>query len=245
MYPFNRVGGIVIAISWIFTVICLICFFSINITFWLAVKVFLFWLFGLFLFRLGYLLSIKIYASKIVKKLKKVSNFEEEVSVIVIDSPILNAFAFRDKLIKGKRYIMITSGIANLCTKEELNFVIAHEFAHHKENHFLTTIISKLAFPALISIVSIFTSSVVTAAITMPVMAISSFILRRQEYEADKIGCELLRKAGINYNAISFFKKLEKILGKNESKMNKVIEFFVADHPSLQKRIEKLSRLKF
>jgi len=246
----SRVGGTVLITYYLFSFFSLLFSTFELLSFRDIVEVCLFWLFGKELFRLGFILSVKFYAQRLVNRLSEVVNFQEKIKVIVLDVPVLNAFAFKKGGALGlglwgrtERFIAITTELAKFSTKDELNFVIAHEFAHHYKNHFLVGFLGQFAFQLSLmtfllkpfSLVGLFSTAT---------LAVSSILLRRQEREADLLGVQFLQKVGYScQGGITFFRKLSALSRTDSSSLTKFLDFFFSDHPAVEDRIRELEEL--
>ena len=245
----GSVGSSVIYTYYAFTLLCALASTYVYLSFWELLKLIVFYFFGRFLFKQGYKLSIKLYCTNLIRKLKKAANYKEKIRVIVLDAPIPNAFAFRSEgtfgiFGKHKKYIAVTTEIVKMSNKDELNFVLAHEFAHHYKNHIIVAAISYALSQvslAQILLYPLFIFSLLSTA----VIAITAVISRRQEKEADRLAAEFLKKAKLPcHGGITLFEKFKKFEEKaSNSILSKIIDFFTADHPTLEERIRELSTL--
>lgn len=139
------------------------------------------------------------YVSSLGHHLLKFTNTErEQFYFFVLDSPEINAFATPDG------YIFINSGLlAFLESEDQLAAVIAHEIGHvvagHGRRQRLTDILGKTAGIAAHILTGRGEMQQVGDATTRALIAGYG---REMELEADKIGAEIIARAGYNPNAI-------------------------------------------
>jgi len=243
----GSVGSSVIYTYYLFTLLCVLASTYVYLSFWEIFKLALFYLFGKFLFNQGYKLSIKLYCTNLIRKLKRVTNYKEKIRIVVLDAPIPNAFAFRSEgtfgiFGKHKKYIAVTTEIVKMSNKDELNFVLAHEFAHHYKNHIIVAAISYAI--SQVSLAQIILNPIsIFSLLSTALIAATAVIARRQEREADRLAAEFLKKAKLPcHGGITLFKKFMLLEEKaDKGFLSKIVDFFTADHPSLEERIRELS----
>jgi len=245
----GSVGSSVIYTYYAFTLLCVVASTYIYLSFWELLKLAIFYFFGRFLFKQGYKLSIKLYCTNLIRKLKKATGYKEKIRVIVLDVPIPNAFAFRSEgtfgiFGKHKKYIAVTTEIVKMSNKDELNFVLVHEFAHHYKNHIIVAAISYALSQVSLLQILLFPISLFSL-LSTAVIAITAVVSRRQEKEADRLAAEFLKRAKLPcHGGITLFEKFKLLEKKKDNSiLSKIIDFFTADHPALKERIRELSRL--
>lgn len=168
----------------------------------------------------------------------KIKNSEFEL--VIIDSPVINAFAVPGGIIG------INAGLfLNARSEDELAGVIAHELAHLSQRHFARTVeeakksqlTNSLALLAsIILIASSDTDAGLAALATTQAASIQSQLgfSRRNEQEADRFGMETLFDSGMNPEAISFF--FERIQKSSEFLGQRPPEYLLT-HPVTESRI--------
>lgn len=142
--------------------------------------------------------EVKHVIDSIVDKLGKESYLDtEDLTVMVVNNPQINAFALPDN------HIIIYSGLIKECENPEaLSGVIAHEMAHIQLNHVMKKLIKELGVSVLFSMTSGGGGQVmqqVTHTLT------SSAYDRSLEEEADKHAVQYLLSANINPNPLADF----------------------------------------
>jgi predicted Zn-dependent protease len=147
---------------------------------------------------------------------------EYDYNFVVIDDPMINAFALPGG------HIVVTTGLLNFIdSAEELAAVIAHEMGHAEMRHVVTRLAKELGLTILTS-GDQFVMGEVTRIIT------STGFDRSQESDADQFSFELLEKAGIEPRILAtFFRKLKDEQG------SELLEKFeiVSTHPNFTNRI--------
>ncbi|MEN3039550.1 MAG: M48 family metalloprotease [Candidatus Kryptonium sp.] len=168
----------------------------------------------------------------------KASNYE----ILYIPEKVPNAFAF---FAGDRRGIGITDGFVKKFNVSEINFAIAHEFAHHMKNHVVIRIAAELTQKLglyLFSMLKIFLP--VTILIGGLSQILKKAYYKDREYEADEVALGLLLQAGLNpIGAITFF---EKIIAERKEKggfLEKLFHIFLEDHPYSEDRLERLRSL--
>tara|TARA_R110002050_G_scaffold80304_3_gene171793 strand:+ start:2619 stop:3815 length:1197 start_codon:yes stop_codon:yes gene_type:complete len=140
-----------------------------------------------------------------------------DISVTVVDSKIINAFALPGG------YIVVFSGLLEMLEEEdELAGLLAHEASHINERHSLRLISKDLAmyvlFASLTGDVGGFSSILIENSNLVSSLSYS----RNFEKEADLEGFDLLVQSGINPKGmISLFTKFESINSKMEQELAK------------------------
>jgi beta-barrel assembly-enhancing protease len=180
--------------------------------------------------------DLERYLDRIVRNLQP-SDFQDDLSfrVNVIKDPHLNAFVFPD----GAIYVN-TGMLARIENEAQLATILAHEMAHALRRHALKTFLTlKDRAAACAAIQEGFTQStepgaggrfLVSKGWTVSMGAYS----RSLEQEADRVGFELMIKAGYDpQEGVALFRHLEK-----ETIEEKIHEPFVSEtRPSLRDRM--------
>ncbi len=135
--------------------------------------------------------KIKSVIDSLVKRITNANSvYGEELKVIILDNPQINAFALPDN------HIIIYSGLIKACEKPEaLSGVIAHELAHIRLNHVMKKLVKEIGISVLFSMTSNGSGEVpkqVTQTLT------SSAYDRTLEEDADGKAFQYLIKADID-----------------------------------------------
>ncbi len=152
----------------------------------------------------------------------------------VIDDGQINAFALPGG------FVFINRGLLEAAdTADEVAGVVGHEITHALKSHGVRNIVTQmgiaLALQILIGDAGEFQQMVLQQVGLLGGHSYS----REQEFEADRGGMELVRKAGYSpQGMVAFFRKLE----KEEGKMMKMMAI-VSTHPATEDRIEKLKEM--
>lgn len=134
------------------------------------------------------------------------------------------------------------------CSKDEVNFAIAHELSHHRNNDIVITLNTKI-FGGMLKFgfyfFNVFKSSNLNLLATLGIELGSNFILKNQEMRADTDAFFYLRKAGLNPDGgVKFFNRLLKSTGSFEkSLLGKIFVFVFSDHPLTEKRLKNQKEL--
>ena len=171
------------------------------------------------------------------------------------DVDVANACATED--IKGRKYIFVTRPLLKKVSKEELYFIVAHEIAHHLKNHIdikRNLEMTKMAMTASLIILSIirliksipflkkilnFPLDILFSLLSEAMMgfALNKTVYYQHELEADVEGVRLLKEAGLPIRgAYDLLKRCE----EEENFMDKVLGFFLDEHPTPAKRVQNL-----
>lgn len=106
--------------------------------------------------------------------------------------------------------IVMTDALVKLATPEELDAVLAHEFAHWQRRHTLQSIFRGSAALLLVTAVTGDLSTLTAFAATIPITLLQRGYSREFETEADADAIESLRRAGIDpRHMASILHKLE------------------------------------
>jgi beta-barrel assembly-enhancing protease len=167
---------------------------------------------------------------------------DQEFTFFVIDDDRINAFALPGG------YIGINAGLITASDSEsELAGVMAHEIAHVTQRHIARSIYDSQR-TSLVSMAAMLAAIMLGAATDMPVDAMSGVVTatqaaaiqrqinftRSNEYEADRVGIEILGAAGFNpHGMAAFFEKLSQRYGT----MGQHIPELLRTHPVTTNRI--------
>ncbi len=153
--------------------------------------------------------------------------------VNVIKSPEINAYC------AGKGKIMFYTGILEkvTITDDEIAAVMGHEIAHALREHSRERMSQAYAQNLGLSIAGALTKNdalTMQAATILSQLAITLPYSREHEREADRIGLELMARAGYDPNAaVKLWEKMEKTAGSKTPE-------FLSTHPSSQSRINDM-----
>jgi predicted Zn-dependent protease len=154
--------------------------------------------------------------------------------VIVVDGPLVNAFA-----VPGGYIVVFRGLLEQTKTPEELAGVLAHEIQHIVKRHTTRAMLQRASAGLLIAALTGDAGGAMTyglkSAHTLGLLRYS----RENEEEADRDGMKLLLEAGINPEGmIDFFETLKQ-------KGVKVPAFlkYLSTHPATEDRIQKLKSL--
>lgn len=160
-------------------------------------------------------------------------------AAVISDDYSLNAFALPGG------YILITRGLYDLCTGDELLAVLAHELAHLKLKHGVNSIKNAKLTSALTSAAATTLSTteiaklVAESAASLTDTLVVKGYSRNTELEADAEALKILKLTGVSPTA--FDSILEKI-GQNATKNDAAGGFF-STHPSTEDRRNNLGQL--
>jgi predicted Zn-dependent protease len=153
-----------------------------------------------------------------------------EVRVRIVDDPRINAAS------AGNGEFYVTTGLLNRATDDELRGVLAHEIAHDDLGHPARAQILGVGLNLGAALLArVFPGS---AAITpLAGMLIANNYSQPQEYEADRHGVEILRRAGyskeVMVGALTWITRVEGNTGGG----------FLSSHPATQNRIQALRQM--
>jgi predicted Zn-dependent protease len=184
---------------------------------------------------------VNSYLESIVYRLiPSVSLQDREVSLIVIDSPALNAFAVPGNIVGVNGGLFL-----NARTEEQFASVIAHELAHLSQRHFARRMEQQrantpLSIAGLIAgiVLSAVTGSDAGMATIMGTQAIAAQNMlkysRSNEEEADRVGLEVMADAGMDPRGMP--EMFEIMMRNNRLQGNQVPEY-LSTHPLTQNRV--------
>lgn len=184
-------------------------------------------------------IELEVYLEELVNQIVQVSDLSDmPLSVVVINSPELNAFAAPGGIIG------INSGVLLHTQNEaELSSIFAHEIAHLSQRHYaaqleqqqknqawlLTSLLGGILIGAADPRAGQAAISSAMAAQQQSALAFS----RQHEQEADRLGMQTLARAGYNPNAMpDMFSRLQ-----YASRYNKTPPEFLLTHPVTSSRI--------
>jgi Zn-dependent protease with chaperone function len=163
--------------------------------------------------------------------LKAQPNSPYEFKFHVVRSKDVNAFA-----LPGGNVMVNTGLIASASTPEEVAGVLAHEMQHVLRRHGVRGVIRSMGISASFGILLGFSADQATLISSMAPRLLDLTFDRAQEAEADRLGMQLLIKAGIDTaGMVSFFEKLSREEGSAGAALS-----FVSTHPSSASRVESL-----
>jgi len=134
--------------------------------------------------------------------------------------------------------VVITKRLAQmLATDDELAFVLAHETGHIAAQHGRKAINEAMIAQGLASIFLKDSSKAAKVGVGVMYTLYTRGYSRKQEYQADSYGYELMTKAG--RNADGAIKALAKLGMKRSSGVNK----YLATHPDIPDRIDRIAQM--
>lgn len=207
--------------------------------FWLAIKVFALGYGAKIFFRVLTSISAKSHIRELIKRF---GDRWWRYKVTVFNSKEPNAFAYWSG---SKNAIGVTTALAQRFTADEINFTVAHEYAHHLKNHLTvklkTELIHRGGFWILhtLNLLSPF-----TLAVGGIFHLFKKALYKSDEYEADRVAVEFLHRAGLTQRgAITLFEKFLKLEPKMHWFVRKLGNLFFENHPYTEKRLEKIRKL--
>ncbi len=135
---------------------------------------------------------------RLADRLKAAAGIDHPLKVLVIDSSVVNAFAFPGGI------VVLTRGlIANAGGPDEVAGVLAHEIGHVKLDHPTVGMLRTMGISALLQLLS-GGAGMETIANAGGALAFLSYS-RGAEAEADAAAVEILDRAGLNADGLSRF----------------------------------------
>ena len=166
--------------------------------------------------------------------------------IAIADNEGVNAFTTMpqtDDTGKNIYLIVFLRGTLSIFDDEELTFIMAHEVAHCKLNHVGKKAGLSLGISAIFTVAGVFVPGAGLLDYAVNPLATSAYS-RSQETDADILAVNTLKKLGMSSDpAIRSFKILDNIAVQKGIKDNERIGI-LDDHPSLQARIQKISKLQ-
>lgn len=167
-----------------------------------------------------------------------------ETDILLIDDLEINAFA-------GPMGIMgINTGLLLACANaDEFAGVMAHELAHHSQQHLLRSqqYQDQSRLPQVASILGAMALSAIDPQLGMGAMSVGATLSLKQqlsfsrdmEMEADRIGMHVLKKAGFDPNGLtSFFGKLSTQEQLNHSKLSSYLRTHLHTYQRLAETVD-------
>lgn len=179
---------------------------------------------------------INEYVNRVAQNVARNSDLKIPLTVKVIDSPAINAFALPGG------FLYINSGLLQAANEEDqLAGVIAHEIAHVAARHWASqmtkkTILQYAMLPLLFTPMSYPVYIGLSEGLNFGIPVAFLKFNRNDEAEADYLGIQYMYKSGYDPNAyVSFFGKIAMEQQRNPSSVPTVF----ADHPPTPNRIIK------
>ncbi len=252
MIIFSRVGWHILIVKFIINLIFLYSIYhlyKISASFSQYLEVVFIWIASNIIIGIIYKINVKFYIKRLLMKLG--TGFWE-YKVKIIKDPSINAFAYKRLGFfsdKEKKYIGVTTGLLKKCSKDEINFAIAHELSHHRNNDivvsFFTKVFGKL-FKSGLGLIKTFKSGSVLGFLASLAIEVGiKFLLKKQELRADKDAFHYLKEAGLNPSGgLKFFERLKNNPDNLENTIfGKLLLTITDEHPFLETRIKKQREL--
>ncbi|NUM53319.1 MAG: M48 family metalloprotease [Candidatus Hydrogenedentes bacterium] len=186
--------------------------------------------------------AIQTYVRKIGERLADQSPRQDvPYAFTVIDNPeVVNAFA----LPGGHMYIY--TGLMKICDNEaQLASVMAHEIGHVAAKHHGETLTRQMGYQVLADLILGPSSPQRQRALAqLATNAVAMHFSRDQEHESDRIGMDILFRAGYKPEAmVDFMRKMAQYEQENGGgRQPRFLQFF-ASHPATTDRIANLDAL--
>jgi len=150
-----------------------------------------------------------------------------------LQNPTINAFATPGSFIGVNSGLLLATQ-----TEDELAGVLAHEIAHVSQSHVVSGMVNaqRLSLPMMAALLASMAVAAVDARVGQAAVAITQAagiqqqinFTRAHEQEADRIGAQILSKAGYDPNGMAdFFTRLDRLPGGLEAQ----IPEFLRTHP--------------
>ncbi|MDH5526672.1 MAG: M48 family metallopeptidase [Nitrospirota bacterium] len=140
----------------------------------------------------------------LTKRLEEASESRFPLSVRVVDSDVINAFA-----LPGGQIVVMNGVISGAGSPDEVAGVLAHEVAHVTRRHGTEGMIRSIGFGVTIGILMGGSAESGAAIGKLGAQLLELSFSREQEREADRVGTEILDRAGISGEGlVQFFTRL-------------------------------------
>lgn len=172
--------------------------------------------------------SLNRYLNHIGSRLVKVGTRPEiPYTFSIVNSEEINAFATMGG------FVYINTGLIKLAENEaELASVVAHEIGHITARHSLKQMRQQAITEGLLTATGLSEKQAVQLGVTLALDLPHS---RKDEYEADKLGLTMLKKAGYAPGAmVDFMQKLQRQSGN--------IPSILSTHPAAKDRVQVLAQ---
>jgi predicted Zn-dependent protease len=182
---------------------------------------------------------INEYVNRVAQNVARNSDLKIPLTVKVIDSPDINAFALPGG------FLYVNSGLLQAATEEDqVAGVVAHEIAHVAARHWASqmtkaTILQYAMLPLVFTPMSVGVYYGVMEAYMNGVPLAFLKFSRNDEAEADYLGIQYMYKAGYDPNAyVAFFGKIVQEQRRDPGSVPSIF----ADHPPTAERIIKVEQ---
>ena len=185
--------------------------------------------------------KLETYLNEVAAKLKAFTDSPDILfDIKIINDPNLNAFAFPNGVI----YVH-TGVLARMENEAQLAALLAHEMTHCTHRHSLRILKSLKDRPGYMATVQQSLEKIAMVQDLARILGVNGSMAavtgytREFEAEADRVGFDLMAKAGYDpRQALNLFEHLQQ-----EIEIEGIKEpFFFGTHPSVQQRIENASR---
>jgi predicted Zn-dependent protease len=138
-------------------------------------------------------------------------------------------------------FVFITQSLTELCQRDqdEVAFVIAHEMAHVVRKHAIKRVLRQTAYSAASMLVP-GRGTVAPWLRQVGVHWLEHAYSHEQEYEADALGCLLMRSAGFDTQGAT--RLLHRLLDLYQGTPAPRLGVYFSTHPPVQDRIARLQR---
>lgn len=182
----------------------------------------------------------------------KINQFSEGLTIkaILDKSPEFNAYA----IMQGEdRSIAVTTGALEMTNLDQLQFILAHEVAHHLCNHsttsaiggmLATTAVDFLGASDTLGAVGIHDASgsqIIKSALHGLALAGIQYQSRAQEFEADARALEMLRANGVDTSSASSVFQMLLYLEGSSGPFDRIQQQLFGSHPLTSERLERVS----
>jgi Zn-dependent protease with chaperone function len=167
-------------------------------------------------------------------RLAAAAGIEEPLELIVVDDPMVNAFATPGGVVVVTRGLIDDAGDA-----DEVAGVLAHEIGHVRHDHPTQGLLRSIGISALLQFLTGGTDleSVASAGGTLAFLSYS----RAAEEEADATAVEILTAAGLHADGLArFFGRLQR--EEEDSGIADLIPSWLSTHPPTEARLQATTR---